>query len=152
MPRAAASSVLLVLALTGMTGAPGTALPVVGANDNLASAGRLAGGTLTVTLEARMGSWYPDKDRRATALLVAAFGEPGQAPTIPGPLIRVRSGTTIRVRLVNRLDTLPLIVHGLHTHPVHYRRHGAGCPRRNARDHLPRGRAGHLFLLGIHVR
>ncbi len=65
-----------------------------------------------------MANWYPDRDRRAVPLLVAAFGEPGQAPTIPGPLIRVRSGTTLRVRLVNRLDTLPLIVHGLHTHPI----------------------------------
>ena len=109
---------LLALTVNGPVARPGAALPVVGANDNIAGAGRLAGGTLTVTLEARMGNWYPDQDRRTVPLLVAAFGEPGHAPTIPGPLIRVRSGTTIRVRLHNRLDTLPLIVHGLHTHPV----------------------------------
>ena len=109
---------LFALAVNGPVTAPAGVLPVVAANDNIAPAGRMAHGTLTVTLEARMGNWYPDGDRRAMPLLVAAFGEAGRAATIPGPLIRVRSGNTIRVHLVNHLDTLPLIVHGLHTHPV----------------------------------
>jgi FtsP/CotA-like multicopper oxidase with cupredoxin domain len=118
MPRAVASSALVILALAGVTtGAQRGLPPLIAANDNLAAAGRIAGNTLTVTLEARMGAWYPDQDRRSEALRVAAFGEPGRAPTIPGPLIRVRSGTTIRVRIVNRLDK-PLTMHGLHTHPV----------------------------------
>ena len=92
--------------------------PVIEANDNLSSAGRTDGSTLTLTLEARMGRWNPDQDRRTSALSVAAFGEMGKAPTIPGPLIRVRSGTTIRVRVTNHLDSLPLTLHGLHSHPA----------------------------------
>lgn len=92
--------------------------PRIRPNDNRVAVGRLKDSTLALTIEARMGRWFPDEDRRDSGLQVAAFGVPWNPPTIPGPLIRVRSGTTIKVRIRNRLDSLPLIVHGLHTHPA----------------------------------
>jgi len=92
--------------------------PRIQPNDNLVAAGRLRDSTLSLTLVARLGRWYPDEDRRDSALVVAAFGAKGKAPSIPGPLIRIRSGTRIRVRIVNHLDSLPLFVHGLHAHPA----------------------------------
>ncbi len=114
----AAWPALFALAMLGPVSMPGADPPVIRPNDNVTPAGRRTDRALMVTLETRMGRWYPDRDRRTQALTVAAFGESGQAPTIPGPLIRVRSGTTIRVRVINHLDSLPLVVHGLHTHPA----------------------------------
>jgi FtsP/CotA-like multicopper oxidase with cupredoxin domain len=104
--------------LAALTGCRAGGVPRILPNDNLVAAGRLRDTTLTLTIEARMGRWFPDEDRRDSALVVAAFGIKGKAPSIPGPLIRVRSGTRIRVRVMNRLDSLTLMVHGLHPHPA----------------------------------
>lgn len=106
---------LLVAALAGC--GPGRS-PRIEPNDNLVAAGRLRDSVLSLTIEARMGRWFPDADRRDSALVVAAFGIGGKAPSIPGPLIRVRTGTRIKLRIVNHLDSLPLVVHGLHSHPA----------------------------------
>ena len=108
---------VLLLLLTATGCGPG-GLPRIQPNDNLVAAGRLKDSTLSLTIEARTGRWFPDEDRRDSALVVGAFGLKGKAPTIPGPLIRVRAGTRIRVRILNRIDSLPLIVHGLHAHPA----------------------------------
>ncbi len=109
---------LIALAALSAAAVPPADEPVIAGNDNRVPAGSADGSIVTVTLEARMGRWYPDQERRAQAITVAAFGEMDKAPTIPGPLIRVRSGTTIRVRVTNHLDSLPLILHGLHSHPA----------------------------------
>ena len=107
-----------LLLLAGLSGCDLGGSPRIRPNDNLVAAGRLRDSTLSLTLEARMGRWFPDEDRRDSALVVAAFGARGNEPSIPGPLIRVRSGTRVRVRIVNHLDSLPLFVHGLHSHPA----------------------------------
>ena len=96
--------------------APDRTPPRIRPNDNLRPAGRVSGGTLTLALEARMGAWWPDSSWREAPLLMAAFGVRGKAPTIPGPLIRVRTGTMIKVTITNRLDST-LVVHGLQTRP-----------------------------------
>jgi FtsP/CotA-like multicopper oxidase with cupredoxin domain len=73
-------------------------------NDNRAPAGTWRGGVLTLRLEVRMGSWHPDGDS-APGADVPAFAEAGRAPSIPGPLVRVPSGTVVELTLRNRLDT-----------------------------------------------
>lgn len=83
-------------------------------NDNRLNAGQLRNGVLTVRLEVRMGDWRPDHDEDA-GLEVAAFAEEGRPLQIPGPLLRVREGTTIRITVRNTLTEDPLIVHGLYT-------------------------------------
>ena len=61
---------------------------------------------MTVALEARSARWRPAADD-GPALEIAAFGEPGQEPSVPGPLIRVPIGVAVTVTLVNRLpDTI----------------------------------------------
>jgi hypothetical protein len=57
-------------------------------NDNRTPAGSLEGTTLTVHLEAREGTWYPDGDADP-GINVRAFGMEGGPLQIPGPLIRV---------------------------------------------------------------
>lgn len=83
------------------------ALPTVVPNDNRVAAGALRGGVLTIALEARLATWHPDGDS-LPGIPVEAFAEPGRAPQVPGPLIRVREGTEIRATVRNTLarDTL----------------------------------------------
>ncbi|MBP2647169.1 MAG: hypothetical protein H6Q77_793 [Gemmatimonadetes bacterium] len=49
---------LFALAVPGPAPAPVVAPVVIGANDNVAPAGRLTRDTLALTLEARLGHWY----------------------------------------------------------------------------------------------
>lgn len=87
-------------------------LRVATANDNRVSAGTLANGVLTITLDATFASWKPDLNVD-TMVTVQAFAERGRAPSIPGPLIRVPLGTEIRASIRNALPDSTLIVHGL---------------------------------------
>jgi manganese oxidase len=85
--------------------------PIAQPNDNRAHAGVMSDSGLTVTLEARRVMWYPDGDSlpgRSTE----AFGEAGKAPSVPGPLVRVRAGTTVRFRIhnIDLGDTLRLLL------------------------------------------
>jgi manganese oxidase len=85
-------------------------------NDNRKPAGTLAHGVLTVHLEVRLGTWYPDGDN-APGAAVPAFAEAGAPPQIPVPLIRVPAGTAVSVTLRNALRGATLVVHGLNAHP-----------------------------------
>ena len=81
------------------------------ANDNRNSAGTNRGGVLTMALVAQQVRWHPEADD-GPSLDVEAFGEEGGAPLIPGPLVRVRTGTRVETRIRNALpDTL--LVFGL---------------------------------------
>ena len=76
------------------------AAPIAGPNDNRKPAGSTSSSGLTLSLEARRVMWYPDGDSlrgRSTE----AFGEAGKAATVPGPLVRVRAGTPVRINLRN---------------------------------------------------
>jgi FtsP/CotA-like multicopper oxidase with cupredoxin domain len=96
----------LALVLIGLVACRPAEPPLAIANDHRTPAGTTAGGEVTVALEARSARWRPAADD-GPALEIAAFGEVGQAPSVPGPLIRVPSGTTVAITLVNRLtDTL----------------------------------------------
>lgn len=85
--------------------------PEVAANDNRRAAGRWVGDTLVVTLEARRGLWRPE-GRDGPTLAVYAFALPGEAPSTPGPLVRVPRGATVRATVRNGLH-VPLTLHGL---------------------------------------
>lgn len=85
-------------------------------NDNRLRAGTLRGGVLTVRIVAQPVAWKPDGPS-GCALGVHAFAEEGKPATIPGPLIRVSSGTEVRVTVRNALST-PLWVRGLQDRTV----------------------------------
>lgn len=82
----------------------------VTANDNRKPAGTYIGDTLVVRLTISTVAWHflGDND---PALKVAAFAEEGKTPTIPAPLLRVRTGTPIHVIIRNSFDDT-LIVRG----------------------------------------
>jgi FtsP/CotA-like multicopper oxidase with cupredoxin domain len=80
-------------------------------NDNVAGAGTLRRGELELTLEVRDALWHLLGDDEAP-LQVLAFAEPGRAPTIPSPMIRVPAGTWVQATVHNPTDA-PLVVHGL---------------------------------------
>lgn len=85
-------------------------LPVAQPNENRSPAGRMLGDTLVLNLFVARVAWYIHTEQDP-ALTVLAFGEEGRAASIPGPLLRVRAGTYIRVTLRNPLAD-SLIVHG----------------------------------------
>ena len=98
-------------------GTPPTAsTALVVANDNRIPAGALANGTLTMRLEARLGQWHPDGDS-SPGVTVKAFSANGGPLHVPGPLIRVRSGTTVRASVRN-VTSESLAVHGLYSRPA----------------------------------
>jgi len=81
------------------------------ANDNRTPAGAMAGDTLALRLTVTPVAWHILGDSEP-AFTLLAFAEEGKAPTIPGPLIRVRVGTPVRVTVRNPLDDT-LVVRGL---------------------------------------
>lgn len=84
---------------------------IITPNQMRAAAGKLSNGVLTVRIEARTGVWYPNGpdefDRQ-----VAAFAEEGKGLENPGPLVRVTTGTEVRMTFRNRLAK-PLWLFGL---------------------------------------
>jgi manganese oxidase len=97
----------------GDAAASGNAMERVAVHDNRDAAGVLDGSTLTVRLEARRGEWFPDGDGKQS-LGVHAFSAGGGPLQVPGPLIRVTQGTTVRAHVTNRLDA-PLAMHGMYS-------------------------------------
>ncbi len=94
---------LAVAACSGANPAPTFAPNAVQPNDNRKPAGTLAGGVLTIKLEARKGQWQPE-GTAGKSLDVAAFAEAGGPMLTPGPLIRVPVGTEVRATVKNTLD------------------------------------------------
>jgi manganese oxidase len=93
------------IALITLVGAvPAADLPVVEANDNRTPAGILSNDTLRISLVVSMARWYPEA-ADGPHVDVAAFSEEGKAPSIPGPLIRVPAGTTIKATVRNGIDS-----------------------------------------------
>ena len=64
-----------------------------------------------------MATWAPEGERGAR-VTVAAFGERGEAPLIPGPLLRVPAGAVIDATVRNGLTDSTITVHGLTTRPA----------------------------------
>jgi FtsP/CotA-like multicopper oxidase with cupredoxin domain len=83
--------------------APSTSLALE-INDNRRAAGDLHENVLTLRLYADEGSWRPEGSA-GPSLEVAAFGEENAELSVPGPLIRVREGTVVKVVLRNALQS-----------------------------------------------
>ena len=110
---------VLVMVLTVSAFAGGAAPPRadrVVPNDNRVAAGVLRNGVLTLRLEVRVASWFPDESD-GPSLELPMFAEVGHATRNPGPLIRVPAGTRIQVSVHNTLSDSTLVVYGLHTRP-----------------------------------
>jgi len=104
--------VLLALFLAApFAGAADALLPPIVTHNNHQHAGALRHGELALNLTIARGEWHPEADD-GDALAVYAFGEVGKPLQNPGPLIRVRQGTKVRVNLHNTL-AVPIAVHGL---------------------------------------
>ncbi|HZE07122.1 MAG TPA: multicopper oxidase domain-containing protein [Gemmatimonadaceae bacterium] len=89
---------------------PAVAPSAVAANDNRTPAGTYVGDTLVLRLTVATVAWH-FLGENDPALTVAAFAEEGKTPTIPGPLLRVRTGTPIHVMIRNTVNDT-LIVRG----------------------------------------
>lgn len=90
--------------------------PAARMNDNRVPAGMLRDGIWTVDLVVRRATWRPDGPD-GCALTVFAFADGGDHPSIPGPLIRVRAGTRVRVSVRNALER-NVVVRGLDERPA----------------------------------
>ena len=108
---------VLLAALTVAAALTGAALPHrverVTPNDNRAPSGVLRDGRLLLRLEARLAMWHPHADDGPGAMM-AAFAADDAPPSIPGPLVRVPTGTVIEVKvkpgdLVREQDKLLVI-------------------------------------------
>ncbi len=108
----------MLCALAVMAAAP-MAPPVarITPNDNRRPAGQLRGDTLRLALVARLGEWHPDGER-APGVTIPAFAEEGGAASVPGPLVRVRQGSTVVVTVRNALPNDTLRLQGLFARPV----------------------------------
>lgn len=104
----------LVAAVNPVSRVPSRSMDGIEANDNRAPAGQLRGDTLSIELEVRMGTWRPEADS-GPAIEVAAFAEAGKAPQVPGPLIRIKEGTTIAATIRNALTDSTISIFGLLT-------------------------------------
>jgi manganese oxidase len=125
---------LLLAALLGL-GPRGPEAVRIAPNDNTSPAGAISRSGVTVDLVVQLGTWYPESTD-GPHLVVAAFGEAGRAPTIPGPLIRVRTGTWVRVRVRNALPDSTVHLLGL----------GGQGAARNDTLHIPRGATREVTL------
>jgi manganese oxidase len=112
--RVSVLAVFVAFPLTAQS-LPATSSLAIQANSNRTPGGTLEHGVLTLHLELRQANWYPESDA-GPSMRVYAFGEEGQAPQVPGPLIRVPQGTEIRVSLHNLLPAAA-VLHGMHQHP-----------------------------------
>jgi manganese oxidase len=106
---------VVVCLLSALTLAQAPATDEIVANHNRVSAGKLENGVLNVHLELRSGAWRPEADD-GPQLFVQALGEAGHAAQIPGPMLRMREGTTIHATVTNKL-AMKATVYGLNTRP-----------------------------------
>ncbi|MBZ5599397.1 MAG: multicopper oxidase domain-containing protein [Acidobacteriia bacterium] len=89
-------------------------VPIAQANDNRVVGGQLERGLFTIQLELLQATWYPEQDG-GPSFPVYVFAEPGKAPQIPGPLIRVPQGTEVHASIHNSLP-VTMYLRGLHSH------------------------------------
>jgi FtsP/CotA-like multicopper oxidase with cupredoxin domain len=105
----------LIAARCESTAVENASLPRITANTNQSAAGVLSEGALTVELEIREGTFYPE-DESGPSLQVFAFGERGKQLQIPGPMIRIPQDTRINV-IIHNLTARDVLIHGMHSRP-----------------------------------
>jgi len=77
----------------------------------------MQGDTLVLSLTVGTAQWYPEAED-GPHISTPAFGEEGKPPSIPAPLIRVPTGTPLRVRVRNTLPDSTIHLIGLTTQPI----------------------------------
>jgi FtsP/CotA-like multicopper oxidase with cupredoxin domain len=135
-----AGSFVVILAASGYSPPPEVADP----NDNRSSAGRLVNGELHLDLEARAATWKPEGEKGGS-LEIATFAEVGKKAQVPGPLLRVRTGTRVRVSVRNTFDK-PLTVFGFGEKGV--KDSMIVAPRGQGTTSFVAGRPGTFFYTG----
>ena len=153
--RPAVAVVTLIVAFVAAASAPPATPPESGVervspNDNRQPAGQMRDGALVLRLEARVAMWHPDGDSAAGAP-TPAFAEAGAPARIPGPLIRVRAGTTVDVRISNTLAET-LVVHGLYARPGEARGPITVAPGEAEDARFSLGAAGTYYYWGTTTR
>ena len=108
---------LAVVAIALQSSAFSAPIAVVRANDNRKPAGHLENGVLKIHLVLGMARWYPESPD-GPFVDAPAFSEEGGTPTIPAPLIRVPTGTTIEATVRNTLTDSTIYLRGLQTRPA----------------------------------
>ena len=108
---------VIAVSAVALSATRSTEIPLVQANDNRTPAGILSNDTLKISMTVAMARWYPEA-ADGPHIDVAALSENGEAPTIPGPLIRVAEGTVISATMTNGLSDSTLWVRGLGTRPM----------------------------------
>jgi len=83
---------------------PAASARLAAANQNLVAAGRRVRDTLTLALDV-VEAAYQAEGSDDPVVRILALAEPGKAPQVPGPLLRVPAGTTVRLTLRNRSDS-----------------------------------------------
>jgi len=112
------ASVVLFAGCVAVTGATiRHAAEEIRTDDNVRPAGTLRDGVLRLHLDTRLGIWRPNGDG-APGATVPAFAEVGRDLQIPGPLIRVPSGTEVVVMVTNSVPGSVLTLHGLVSRPL----------------------------------
>src|SRR5688500_6704433 len=96
---------VLSLSLSGGLGRfiPNAVSPTAILNANVAPAGTLRAGVLSLALQAQPAMWYPEGPSQP-GREVAALGEEAKAPQVPAPLVRVPPGTTVHLSVRNAFD------------------------------------------------
>lgn len=89
----------------------------VGANDNRHAAGALTRSVLTLNLVAEQALWQPEGPN-GQMLTIQAFREESGSLMVPGPLVRVPTGTEIHLSIRNRIAGTTLQLFGMQTHPA----------------------------------
>lgn len=95
-------------------------LPQVMANDNRTPAGTLNNGVLNLDLKVVWADFRIETEDRP-GLRIATIAESGKAPNVPGPMIRVETGTQIRAQVRNTLEDSTITVFGLQPRPAEER-------------------------------
>ena len=90
--------------------------PRVVANDNTVAAGKMVNNVLELNLEVVWSDFFLESNEHP-GLRVVTIAEKGKAPTIPAPLIRIETGTSIHAVLHNTLKDSTVTVFGLQKRP-----------------------------------
>ena len=106
------------LSLLAMLGGavPRAELEPIAYHDNAVAAGVERDGVREVRFEIRRGLWLPNgPDRPGTPVM--AFVEPGMPLRLPGPMIRVPTGTRLAITVLNGSDST-IVLRGLSPDPT----------------------------------
>jgi len=79
--------------------------PLTQVNDNRRPAGQRVGDTLTLALDILEAAYQPEGPHDPVVRILA-FAETGKAPVVPGPLLRAPLGTSVRLTVRNRTDSV----------------------------------------------